>query len=192
LDKEIVLAGYVGLGGSLKIAKEKEEELGQYFSKHFMNQIKKCEKYLIDSTLAFEGQNLAIREAMLPMKEDALQKGSDKESIVISLGESCSCDSLWSGLWNLCESWEVGVEVEFSRIPIRQETIEICQFVRLNPYQLSSRGSYLMITSQWEKVMLELRKKRVVSEVIGKTTKNKARLIKRGDYIRHLPRPKAT
>ena len=177
--KKIILVGYVGLEGSLKIAKEKEEELESYFSKHFMNQIKKCKKYLISP------------QVLLEMKEKEGNKEEHERDVFITLGGDGKCKSLWSALWNFSETYKTGFEIESSLIPIRQETIEICQFVRLNPYQLSSGGSYLIISSQWEDVMLKLREERVVSEVIGETTRNKARLIKRRDDIRHLPRPKA-
>ena len=189
-NKGIILVGYVGLGGSLKIAKEKEEELGGYFSKHFMNQIKKCEKYLMSPPRTFKEESIAIGEGIFPMKREALQKGGDEESMVIPLGESCSCNSLWSALWNLCERWKVGVEVEFSCIPIRQETIEVCQYFDLNPYQLSSKGSYLMVTSQEGRVMEELERRGITAKKIGEITEKKERIIKRGDYIRHLPRMK--
>ena len=179
LEKKIILVGYVGLEGSLKIAKEKEEELRSYFSKHFMNQVKKCKEHLISSQVLDE------------IKGKEGHSEENEEDILISLGADEKSKSLWSAMWHFCETYETGFEIESFLIPIRQETIEICQFARLNPYQLSSGGSHLIITSQWEKVMLKLKEDRVVSEIIGETTKKKARLIKRGDYIRHLPRPES-
>ena len=176
--KKIILVGYVGLEGSLKIAKEKEGELGSYFSRYFMNQVKKCTEYLISSQVIKEIEG-----------KDG-HKEEHERDVFVSLGGDEKCKSLWSALWNFSETYKTGFEIESSLIPIRQETIEICQFAGLNPYQLSSGGSYLIITSQPEKVMLKLRENKVVSEVIGKTTKNRSRLIKRKNDIRHLPRPK--
>ena len=194
MDKKIIVAGYIGLEGSLKIAKEKEEELEQHFSKYFMNQIKECEKYLVSSS-ALErmelGQNINFKE-IKPLKKENVKKAKGEENVMIPLGDlgkELSYLSLWSALWNLCESWKMGVEVEFSRIPIRQETIEICQLVGLNPYQISSRGSYLIFTSQAENMIEDLEKKEIPANIIGKTTNKRERLIKRGDYVRHLPRP---
>ena len=177
-EKKIILVGYVGLEGSLKIAKEKEEELESYFSKHFVNQVKKCKKYLISAQVLEE------------MKGKEEHNEEQEDDVFISLGADEKYKSLWSALWNFSETYETGFEIESLLIPIRQETIEICQFVGVNPYQLLSGGSYLIITSKPEKVMLKLRENKVVSEVIGKTTKNRSRLIKRKNDIRHLPRPK--
>ena len=33
-----------------------------------------------------------------------------------------------------------------SEISMKQETVEICEFYRLNPYQMASSGSYLIVT----------------------------------------------
>ena len=194
MDKKVIVAGYIGLEGSLEIAKEKEEELKQHFSKYFMTQIKECEKYVVSSS-ALErmelGQNINFEE-IKPLLRESVKEAKKKEDVMIplgDLGEELSYLSLWSALWNLCEIWKVGVEVEFSEIPIRQETIEVCQFAGLNPYQISSKGSFLIFTSKPEEVMEELEKMEIPFNVIGKTTEKRERLIKRGDYIRHLPRP---
>ena len=190
-EKKIIVAGYIGLEGSLEIAKEKEEELKQYFSKYFMNQIKECEKYLILSK-ALEAVKLRRKitlEQVKPFQRESIKEIHPEENVVIPLGVGLVYRSLWAALWNLCEVWKMGIEVEFSKIPIRQETIEICQLVGLNPYQISSKGSYLIFTSQVESIMEELEKKGIPANVIGKTTDKRERLIKRGDYIRHLPRP---
>ena len=39
---------------------------------------------------------------------------------------------------------QLGLEAYLREIPIRQQTVEICEFFGLNPYQLLSGGSMLM------------------------------------------------
>ena len=201
MDKKIIVAGYVGLEGSLEIVKENKKELKSHFSKYFMKQVEECERYLVSSK-AFHEMGLKrsdvldkvelMKSNMLdeiePSQIEKIKKVDVGENVIVPLGETGAFTSLWSALWNLCEMWRCGVEVEFSQIPIRQETIEICQFAGLNPYQLSSKGSYLIFTSQAEEVIEELRVKEITANVIGKTTHKRERLIKRGEYIRHLPR----
>ena len=201
MDKKIIVAGYVGLEGSLKIVKENTEELESHFSKYFMKQVEECEKYLVSSKV-FEEMRLKrsdLLNKMEPMKNKVLEdveasqikkarEVDGRENVIVPLGETGDYTSLWSALWHLCQIWKIGVEVEFSQIPIRQETIEICQFFGQNPYQISSKGTYLIFTSQVEEVIEELGLKEITANVIGRTTHKKERLIKRGDYIRHLPR----
>jgi hypothetical protein len=185
LERKIIVAGYVGLEGSLKTALEKEEELKLYFSKYFMKQIKECKSYLICPHVLYK---MKLGESILLEEADALLGEKERGNVIIPLGESRAYASLWSALWYLCEAWNRGIEVESLRIPIRQETIEICQYFNLNPYQLSSKGSYLIITTDPEQILAEFKKSNIEAEVIGRITEKKERLIIRGDYIRHLPR----
>ena len=39
-----------------------------------------------------------------------------------------------SALWKMAEASQVGLEMDFSKVPIRQETIEICEIFDINPY----------------------------------------------------------
>jgi hypothetical protein len=184
------MVGYVGLEGSLRIAEEKKEELAGYFSKHFMNQIKKCHEFVINPNIFCE-ENMDINnicEEDIYQREERKECFNSEKTLMYSLGRSVGYKSLWSALWNLCEAYQVGIEVESSQIPIRQETIEICQFANVNPYQLSSGGSYLIVTLEPETIIEGLEKRGITSKVIGRITKNRKRIIKRGDYIRHLPR----
>ena len=38
----------------------------------------------------------------------------------------------------------VGLEVDLKKIPIRQETVEICNYFGVNPYQIMSSGSMMI------------------------------------------------
>ena len=53
-----------------------------------------------------------------------------------------------AGLWDLSESLGIGMEIERSHILIRQETVEICEYYQLNPYQMTSAGSALIVTDK--------------------------------------------
>ena len=47
-----------------------------------------------------------------------------------------------SALWKMAEASQVGLEMDFSKVPIRQETIEICEIFDINPYKLNSEGLF--------------------------------------------------
>lgn len=46
----------------------------------------------------------------------------------------------------------------FKKIPVRQETIEICEFFGINPYELISSGSMLMAAADGNLLVNELKK----------------------------------
>ena len=174
----IVLVGYAGLGGSIELIKDNEEKLSKHFSKYFMSLCKKLDSFLVESE-PFCGEKIA-------------QEYISGE--VLELGKLGIHNSLWSALWNICElnlakKEQIGIDVDITQIPIRQETIEICQFFGLNPYKISSKGSYLILTKDPDKVITLLEREKVKASMIGVLTDKKERIIRRADYIRHLPRP---
>ena len=67
----------------------------------------------------------------------------------------------------MAEVSSVGLEAEFTRIPIRQETIEICEVLDLNPYKLLSDGAILCEDPAGEALVQELRRKGLMASVIG-------------------------
>ena len=55
---------------------------------------------------------------------------------------------IYGALWEVAQASGVGLEVSIEDIPVRQHTIELCEFFDLNPYQLISSGSMLIVTDQ--------------------------------------------
>lgn len=51
-----------------------------------------------------------------------------------------------AGLWKMAEAGETGIQADLRKIPVRQETIEICERFDLNPYRLFSEGALLIGT----------------------------------------------
>ena len=55
-----------------------------------------------------------------------------------------------AALWEMAEEEKIGFEIAMGSISLKQETVEICEYYRLNPYQLTSAGSYLILTDEAE------------------------------------------
>lgn len=49
-------------------------------------------------------------------------------------------DGVYQTLWRLGEILGTGLEVEHKSIPIKQETIEVCEVLEINPYEIRSSG----------------------------------------------------
>ena len=52
---------------------------------------------------------------------------------------------IFAALYRLAKEADTGLVVDLKAMPVRQETIEICEYYKLNPYQLASTGNILMI-----------------------------------------------
>lgn len=108
---------------------------------------------------------------------------------------SCAMHALGQGgifgaLWEMAEHAGIGLEVDLKKIPVKQETIEICEYFDINPYELYSAGSLLVGTDRAEALVSYLRGQKIPAAVIGRATDGRDRVIKNGEDCRFLDRPK--
>ena len=75
---------------------------------------------------------------------------------------------------------------DLEKIPIRQETIEVCEFYDINPYMLISSGCMLIGTPHGNKLVDQLAEKKIPAAVIGRATTGNDRIIRSGQETRFL------
>lgn len=164
--QEIVLCGYVGLEGMLRILDECEEELSERFAPAFIRSMKALREQIVQvcSLQAAQGCRVAAMQ----------QIGSG---------------GIFGALWELAEAAGVGLEADLAKMSIRQETVEVCEYFRLNPYQMTSAGCILMVTDHGAGLVRELCAGGTRAAVLGITTAESARVIINGSERRFLDRP---
>lgn len=168
---DLVLCGYIGLEGSLRILDEREEELGRRFTPAFLRQMRRKEPELV--------QVKAVREAV------------SGEAGKVTAMQQVGNGGIFAALWELAEASGTGLEVELQKMSILQETVEICEYYRLNPYQMTSAGVVLMAADDGETLVKRLEKQGAHAVRIGRLTEGKARIIRTGHEDRFLDRPAA-
>ena len=89
-------------------------------------------------------------------------------------------------LWKMGEELELGMEVHIKKIPIRQETIEICEYYDLDPYEEESGGTLLIAASDCGGLARALEKAGIPVSVIGFLHTGKARTIVYPGHVRYL------
>lgn len=164
--QDIVLLKWIGLEGTLRAMYEKEEELAKRFVPTFLNQIRQMESELFSE------------EAI----EIARVHGASAMQQITSGG-------ILATLWEMAEASDVGMEVELKKMSIRQETVEVCEFCHLNPYQLTSVGSALIFTDRGEELVQKYEDLGIQATLLGKTTADIARVILGGEEKRFLDKP---
>ena len=165
---DIVVTKWVGIEGTSIIAKEKEEELRTRFSASFIDKAKELDSYL----------------SVLPEAQIAVKAG-------VSAMHDITEGGIFGALWEMGEASDIGLDIDVKKIPIRQETVEICEFYGINPYRLISSGSMLMASEDGNHLVRELEKAGIPAAVIGKATEGRDRMIRK-DEEEHsfLERPK--
>ena len=93
-----------------------------------------------------------------------------------------------AALWILGEKLQSGLRVDLRAIPIRQETVEICEALDLDPYDLPGDGAWLIAVKDAEDALLLCRSHGIPAAKIGETTADDARILACGDIMRYLER----
>ena len=160
---DIVISKWVGMEGTAILAKEKEAELKARFPQPF-----------IDKAKIFDQMMSIIPEAAVAVKSDVRAMHDVSEG------------GVFGALWELAQGSDVGLEIDLKRIPIRQETIEICEFFDINPYKMISGGCLLMAAEDGNALVRELEKAGISAVVIGKATDSNDRVLINEDERRFL------
>lgn len=195
---ELVVACPVALKGTSVIAKNKKDKLAERFSAGFIqNCISLWDDYGTQRNA--EGQTAVNEQFDINLDTQAgVENGqSEKCSIVWNIAQEAGASALYamgeggflSVLWKMAEASEVGLEADFRKVPIRQETIEVCEIFDLNPYKLQSDGAILIGIRGGEALVQRLRNEGFMAEIIGQTNSGNDRLLYSGGSARYLERP---
>ncbi len=162
---DIVITKWIGMEGAARLAKEKEDALRTRYAQPFIDKAKISREVF----------------SIIPEAAVAVKSGA-------SAMHDVSEGGVFGALWELAEGAGVGLEIDLKKIPIRQETIEICEFFDENPYKIVSGGSLLIATEDGNGLLMELEKNGIPAVVIGKTTDSNDRVLWNEDEKRFLER----
>lgn len=164
---DLVVAGETGISGTLLLIRQEWESLREYFSESFL-------RMGVDDL-----QKCMISEDDEYWKDDR-----------ISALYFTEAGGILSGLWKMAEASGVGMDVDLRRIPIRQETIEVCERLDVDPYKLEAKGSVLIGTAQGDALVRKLEVRGIHAAVIGHADSGNDRLLHSGEITRYLERPR--
>ena len=164
---DIIVTKWIGIEGTAILAKEKEAALRERYSQPFIDKAKELDRYI--SVLSEAAT--AVKSGVAAM-HDVTEGG------------------IFGALWEIAEASGVGLEIDLKKIPLKQETVEICEFFGINPYELISSGSMLMAAEDGNGLVMELEKAGIPAVVIGKATDSNDRVLLNEDERRFLEPPK--
>lgn len=105
---------------------------------------------------------------------------------IISLGSSGFLEILYE----LTEDADCGIRVDMESIPIHQESIEVCELLKRNPYELYSNGTMLVLTDEAEEIRDFLAEHNIPAQIIASLDgRRKAKELVWKDRVRYLDRP---
>ncbi len=168
--EELIIAGPVAMSGTRELVTHFAPRLSERLSGRFLR----------DAAALPEIYGKVVPESRL--REMAEAAGADFVYEITEGGFLCA-------LWKAAEVSDVGLTVDLRRVPIRQETIEVCECLDVNPYRLLSEKSFLIGIRGADFFVQELRRAGAMVELIGQTNTGRDRLLYSGENPRYLDRP---
>ena len=165
--QDIVVSKWIGLEGTALLARRYREDL--------LSRYPAC---LVDEAACFD-RYLSV----LPEAAAAVEFG-------VCAMHDVSEGGIFAALWELAEAAGVGLTVDIKKLPLRQETVEICEHCNVNPYELLSGGSLIMTAEDGPGLTAWLRERQIPAVIVGKVTDSNDRLLLNGDEVRYMDRPK--
>lgn len=183
--QDLVAAGYIALKGTSVIAAEREEELLARFTAQY---VKRCQSlYEIRGLFQLPGISASETTKGFATEVSAAQ-------VFESAGAASWClageGGIMTALWDYFDGFGLGFEMELRRLPILQETVEVCEVFDVNPYRLQSEGSALLTAANGGALVSRLEKKGIHAVVLGRTQTGIKRQIYNGEIQTFLDRPK--
>ena len=74
---------------------------------------------------------------------------------------------IFTALWEMAERAGVGLEVDLKKIPVKQETIELTEYLDINPFTMLSSGALLIASEDGYGLTAELETKGLTSRLDG-------------------------
>lgn len=161
--EDIVMTKWIGLEGTAVIARDSIDRLKT--------------RYPLD--IVEEAADFLRYGSILPEAATAVKYGA---SYMQAAGEG----GIFGALWELAAKTSVGLVADLKSIPVRQETIEVCEYFDLNPYELMAGGSLLITCKNGDAFVRELMAEGIFAAVIGKVMEGNDRIIRHEDESRFL------
>lgn len=154
---DLVMAGYMGLRGSAAAVRAERGIL-----------LRRLPETLLQNILVYEKQQTRRLEGLTG--EAAAGAGV---SAWYHLGEA----GVEGGLWEIAGRWNTGFAVQLLELPVRQETIEVCEILGMNPYSLDSQGCVLLATAHGKRLCGYLKEQGWPAAVVGELRAGREKIL---------------
>lgn len=163
--QDLVVAGSIGKTGVREALKYKEALISARFSPAFVRSVREA----VEETLNLTPEQM---ESCGATEWECIEEGG-----------------ILAALWNLSGAYEQGITFSLLDIPVRQEMIEICELLDLNPYRLWSGECMLMAADHGWDMVRRLQEHGIRAAVIGKVERGIARRMTGVNGTGYLERP---
>ena len=164
--QDVVVSKWIGLEGTAFLAERFRQKL-----------LARYPAYLVEEAAGF-----GRYQSILPEAAAAVRSG-------VCAMHDASEGGIFAALWELAEGAGVGLTIDLKKLPLKQETVEVCECCGANPYELMSGGCLVMTSEDGAGLVSGLQEKGIPAVVVGKVTDSNDRIFVNGEEIRYMDRP---
>lgn len=165
--QDVVVSKWIGLEGTALLAKYNADRL-----------LERYPAYLVEEAAGFDRYLSLIPEAATAVKSG------------VCAMHDASQGGIFGALWELAEGAGVGLTIDLKKLPLRQETVEVCEQCNVNPYELLSGGCLIMTTEDGPGLAAALEAEHIPAVIVGKITESNDRILLNEDEVRYIDKPK--
>lgn len=162
----LLVIGNIGLKGTEILAKEGKMELLTRYSESFV----KSAETLFDKSVS---------------ETEILKFTHDIPHRVVEKG------GIFRALWDISVEYKIGFTADIFEIPVKQETIELCNYFDINPYEMLSGKCVLAVVTGGRGLINTLAEKGIKACIIGEVMEGNDKVIRHQDGALFL-RPSKT
>lgn len=166
-NQDIILTKWIGIEGTRIIYDNKKDDILEVYTEAFLEQ-----------AVGDLSELSVVKEARIAME------------FGVNYMHDVAEGGIFGALWDMAEAGNVGLNINFKKIPVKQEIIELCELFDKNPYELASSGCLLITHENGSDLVQVLKDNGISAVVIGKTTDGNDKIIYNEDEKRFLEPPK--
>ena len=152
--QDVVISKWIGLEGTSLLARQYGELLSE-----------RLPVYFVEEAAGFDRLLSVVPEAATAVKSGVCAMHDVSEG------------GIFGALWELAEGAGVGLTIDLKKLPLRQETVEVCECL-------------LMTCEDGSALVSALRAEGIAAVTVGKVTDSNDRILVNEDEVRYLDRPK--
>ena len=174
--RDIVVYGYAALDALDDLLSDEYECIAERTGRVYADRI----KYNVTSC---RGMFAAYEDAVLSV----LNK-EDPDTVIWRCGD----DGVFGALWHMTAASHIGMHLDVRQVPLRQESIELCNMFDLNPYRVRSSDCMILTSgcgARTAEIINKVSGGKLPCVIAGYTLKGKEKLLINRDEVQYLTKP---
>lgn len=170
----VIMIGYIGLKGTAILAEKHRKEIDERYPLWFSREA---------VSLGGKADSEAFERAKILLSEHL--ENNNEGACVAEIAEG----GFLTGLYELAGESGKGFEIDLRKVPILQDTVEICELLEVNPYHLYSGYCIVAIVPEAGALVTKMTDEGINAVIVGHTTDKKAHILHNDGTESHLNRP---